>query len=116
MKESNANENVSWKKTQLHRFSVENLSLAKQVNFTWNCRNAAIKIRDFDGLNIIVASCSRRNSESISLLYLADGNYTEAKWRTAREARFFCNVLCYCDVNAAVFANALDSNNYEIDM
>ena len=79
MKESNANENVSWKKTQLHRFSVENLSLAKQVNFTWNCRNAAIKIRDFDGLNIIVASCSRRNSESISLLYLADGNCTEGK-------------------------------------
>ena len=36
--------------------------------------------------------------------------------RTAREARFFCNVLCYCDVNAAVFANALDSTNYEIDM
>ena len=56
MKDSNANENVSWKKTQLHRFSVENLSLARQVNFTWNCRNAAIKIPHFEGLNIIVAS------------------------------------------------------------
>lgn len=33
MKESNANENLSWKKTQLHRFSVENLSLAKQFRF-----------------------------------------------------------------------------------